>query len=870
VQIATTVDSTLLDCVPFAVIGLDLGGTISHWNHQAEETFRLTREQAVGSPFRNVLIGASDRTAADTFWLRLQAGAVCQERIDLHTKHGTPFMARVHGAVRRDAAGEPAGYVCTFVDVSDRDTAESQLRECRHQLAKTERTGQVGSWECDLESNRLTVSSELCRIYSRKPAALADMTRLTDCVHPGDRAQVCRALGAAVRGSGQMHVAHRIVPPGDDPRGVRHVETTLESTFDHSDEAIRLHGIVHDVTDRRRVVRVLRQYRSIVERAHQGFGISDPDGIVTFANARMAELLACDSPTDLVGRSGFDFVHPEWQQEAHRSLQRNREGLSERQEAHLLDSDGADIFAIIESHPWTDDDGEFAGSVTMVTDITDRKRADQRAGQLAAIVTSSEDAIVSCDNAGVLMTWNAGAERLYGYPALEAIGRKVDLIAPPDLVADQRRILELVLSGRTVAHFETQRRTRDGRLVDVSLTVSPVRDSEGRVVGASTIARDITERLRGARAYQAALDRLSRYERFDTLGQVAGGIAHDFNNALAVIITSAAVLGARVDQENKHLVDEIRLAAEQAAGVTRQLLTVGAHAATQVEVIDLNATILDLNALLRRSVGDRVEIELSLDPETYPIRAVRSQIEQVVINLVSNAADAMSGAGRMRIATFNATSRRAGLRVSDTGCGMTEEVSARAVEPFFTTKPEGTGIGLAIVHGIVRSAGGRLTIESPPGNGATVTIELPSRREDPAPRRQDRGGKYERGEGRTIVLVENDDSVRRVIERTLTEHGYAVVSVPDGPSALEAVDGSGELDVVLTDVVMPVMSGVQLATKLAEMRPALPVVFMSAYPDGVVAREGTLRPDAGFVRKPFVPETLLSEISRTLRSTAPS
>jgi PAS domain S-box-containing protein len=520
----------------------------------------------------------------------------------------------------------------------------------------------------------------------------------------------------------------------------------------------------------------------------------------------------------------------------------------------------------------------------------------EAAAWLAAIVESSDDAMIGKTLDGVITSWNAAAERLYGYSAGEILGRSVSLLVPPDRPDELRPILERVANGGHIDKYETQRRGKDGTILDVSITISPIRDTTGAIVGASTVARDIGDRNRAAAELLALQEQLHQAERLESLGQLAGGIAHDFNNLLAGIMNYAALasdgleqlttrLGLGEDEEVATLgqdLVEITVVAGRAAQLTRQLLIFSRREVAKAEVIDLNEVITDMENLLGQALGEAIELVTDLAPGLPLTKIDRGQVEQVLMNLVVNARDAMPTGGCLRIETVGCEAdgdwaRRQGdrphpcvcLTVSDTGSGMAPDVRARAFEPFFTTKAKGkgAGLGLATVYGIVTQAGGGVVARSGPGLGTTIRVELPVTG-DVAPLAQELApGQPTTSLGETILLVEDEDMVREPTRRILARNGYKVLSASNADEALRVAHGhSGTISLLLTDVVMPGRSGKDLAAEVCRLRPGSRVLYMSGYNQEVGIHGG--EPDVGLnlIEKPFMAVDLLRAIRKIIDS----
>jgi two-component system, cell cycle sensor histidine kinase and response regulator CckA len=361
--------------------------------------------------------------------------------------------------------------------------------------------------------------------------------------------------------------------------------------------------------------------------------------------------------------------------------------------------------------------------------------ANKQMLQLAAIVESSEDAIIGCTLGGIITIWNRGAERLFGYSAEEIIGRGATtgarLACPEELKA-----LARVRLGEYVPPFETVRTRKDGKEIHVSVSLSPIRSREGHIVGASAISRDISER-------KALEDQVRQSQKMEAVGLLAGGVAHDFNNILLIILSCSDLLlgNAHLDDQTKGVVKEIGKAGERAASLIRQLMAFSRRQVLAAKVLDLNAIISDVEKMLRRMIGPDILFTTILAPGLGRVKADPGQVEQVIMNLAVNARDAMSQGGNLTIETINVDldetyvrtrmhvkpGRYVLMAVSDTGCGMDEQTKARIFEPFFTTKGQGkgTGLGLATVYGIVKQSGGSIDVASEPGRGTTFKIYLP-------------------------------------------------------------------------------------------------------------------------------------------------
>ena len=517
-----------------------------------------------------------------------------------------------------------------------------------------------------------------------------------------------------------------------------------------------------------------------------------------------------------------------------------------------------------------------------VADITERKRAEKIRVRLASIVESSEDAIISKTLDGIVTSWNRGAERTFGYTADEAIGKPSGLLIPQDRLDEESQIIERVKQGEHVTHFETVRRKKDGKDINIALTISPIEDGAGTIIGFSKIARDITE--------QKSLEaQLRQSQKMEGVGQLAGGIAHDFNNLLTVINSYSDMVLGELDFSDfsnpffRNGIEQIKEAGHRAALLTRQLLMFSRQQVLEPKVLDLNEVVSNIAKLLRRLIGEDITLVLCPHPSLGRVKIDPGQMEQIIVNLAVNARDAMPDGGQLTIETGNVELDNAYARkhalvqpglyvmlaVSDTGCGMDAETQARIFEPFFTTKgpDKGTGLGLATVDGIVKQSGGNIWVYSELGKGTTLKIYLPRvEKASVPPEPGSAPAELLRG-SETVLLVEDDEMVRALAQAILERYGYHVLAARNVHDALRlAQEGSGQIHLLLTDTIMPVMNGPELAKRFLSYRPETKVLLMSGYTDKVISYTAALEPGTAFLPKPFTPQTLTHKVREVLNA----
>lgn len=491
---------------------------------------------------------------------------------------------------------------------------------------------------------------------------------------------------------------------------------------------------------------------------------------------------------------------------------------------------------------------------------------------LAAIVESSADAIASMTLDGIVTSWNSGAEAIYGYTVEEMTGRHVSVLFPPDSTEELEPILAAIRRGRQVHHFETQRVRKDGTVIDVSLSVSPIRGEDGVIVGVAGISRNVTERTWAEAEQRAAEAGRQESARIETAVRLAGEMAAEFSTLLSSIMGYAASAAeatagnplARAD------VAQVQAAAGRAARLARELLLFSRREAARPERVDLNAVLAGMRDVLQASIGADIELRLITAPYLPTVLADRGQIEEVLINLALNARDAMPEGGILTFTTGAADVSEApgavwsGIRsglcakltVSDTGRGMDAETMSRAFEPFFTTRPpgQGTGLGLSAVYGIVTKAGGGIAIDSEEGAGTTVRIYIPAAyipAQGSAPMRSP-------GTAPTILVVDDQPAVLKVVSRILRQNGYHTLEAGSYEDALSVLS-TQDPDLLLTDSVLAEIPEQTLADRVRELKPGMRILRMSG---GQITALG---PEGGqVIGKPFTAKDLVEKVRAML------
>jgi PAS domain S-box-containing protein len=614
-----------------------------------------------------------------------------------------------------------------------------------------------------------------------------------------------------------------------------------------------------NVTARVRATRALQEsesrFRSAFNASSLGMTLVSLDGTYLEVNERFAEMLGY-TREELAGRTVRDVTPPN---EVARDLDvvrklRSGEAESWEFEKHYFRSDGSTFWASVAAGLVRDYDGSPSHIVGHVQDITAQREANLL---FEATFECSVVPLVVFDDDFCVVDANGAFAELVGIAHEHLMGRMLREVAPD---ATEAYLEQLRADGRLETQASIRRPDGQERQVEFVATANVRPDRHIAVVRDVTRQNELELQLRQA-------------QKMEAVGRLAGGIAHDFNNLLTAIAGYSEFLIAGLDDDRlRRHADEIKKAADRAAALTGQLLAFSRRQVLQPRVLDLNAAVSDMDMMLRRLIGEDIELVTLLDPSLGAVRADPTQVEQVIVNLAVNARDAMPHGGSVTIETANLSSDDGDfveLRMSDTGIGMTDEERQQLFDPFFTTKEGGTGLGLATVYGIVEQSGGTIEVDSAPGLGSSFRILLPRAPEQaespPAPRAA--GAPHTGSE--MILLVEDETVVRQLVAEILESSGYSVLQAGDGPSALELLRRhTGHLDLLVTDVVMPGMSGPEVAHAVTSMRPGTQVLYTSGYTDQAIGHHGVLEPDVAFLQKPFSADDLNRKVRGLLDGVA--
>ncbi len=643
-------------------------------------------------------------------------------------------------------------------------------------------------------------------------------------------------------------------------------------------------ALCRDAADRA-LQRSEARYRLMVDTAYEGVWLVDAEGRTTFANRRMGEMLGY-TPEEMLGMSMFEFMDDTGRAEAEVNFARRKTGITEQHEFRFKRRDGADLWTIVAASPAMDADGQMTSALGMVTDITKRKIAEaavlRSEDEFRAIFMSSAMGVCLVGADGRVLKSNPALEYLLGYSAAELCEKTIQQLTYPEDF-DPTFFRQLVARERDSYRYEKRYLRKGGGLIWVRITTSAVHESDGTLRFIVGMIEDVTQRHEADRERARLEGQLRQSQKMESLGTLAGGIAHDFNNILTAIGGNTQLAIADLPPGHPALTSlaEIEKASERAADLVRQILAFSRPQESNRKILKLETVVEEALRLLRASLPTTITIRTDCDSRTPEVAAHATQMHQVIMNLGVNAAHAMGDRGgvlELRLAPFvvdadfarTSADLREGryvrLTVIDSGCGMDTATVDRIFEPFFTTKApgQGTGLGLSVVHGIVRSHDGAIVVQSRPGRGTTFHLYFPAAdgaesESEPAP------SGAPRGNGERILFVDDEETLVFLARRGLEKCGYAFSGFTHPDGGLKAfLAQPSAFDLVVTDLAMPGMTGLDFAREILRVRPEMPILLTSGYlrpQDEEVARRLGIRE---FIAKPAVIGTLSRSIQAAL------
>ena len=788
------------------------------------------------------------------------------------------------------------GVLVVCRDVTTGHLAAAALREREAELARVQQIGRIGGLEVDLRTGFRNRRSPEYLLIHGLPADAVNETHedWVRRIHPDDREATEKKFREAVAGTvGEYTVQYRIVRPSDGEMRWISVKSTIER--DENGKAIRLIGAHSDVTEQVVAEQALRQseaeFRTLAEAVPHHVWTATPDGSLNWFNPRVYQY-AGSGAGELDGASWSAMVHPDDIPGALAAWTRAvGSGEAYEVEFRLRRADGAFRWFLARAVPARDEQGEIIRWIGTNTDVHDQKmiagelaelnatlaqRVEEKTRERDRIWNVSQDLLLVADRDGIWRSVNPAWTRTLGWSEAELLNRNSQWLEHPDDGGVTREQVKKLGEHDATVRFESRFRHKDGSYRWLSWTGVPDQDH------IYAVARDVTAEKAAAERLKATEEALLQSQKMEAVGQLTGGIAHDFNNLLTGIVGSLDLMQTRLNQgrtENvSRYINAAMTSANRAAALTHRLLAFARRQPLIPKSVDANALVVSLEDLLRRTIGEAIDLEIIASDDLWGTLCDPNQLESALLNLTINARDAMPDGGKLRIVTRNA--RLDGLtadapalapgdyiciEVTDTGTGMSAEVAARAFDPFFTTKPigQGTGLGLSMIYGFARQSNGHATIDSKIGQGTSVKLYLPRHLGDIAVEHASAvKATAHAATGETVLVVEDEPVVRGVILEMLGEQGYRTLEAVDGPSGLRILRMGERIDLLVTDVGLPGMNGRQLADQASETRPDLKILFITGYAESVAISNGFMQPGMEMITKPFD----LDHLSRRIRS----
>ena len=798
----------------------------------------------------------------------------------IRTPHGTEKWLFGRAKASFDENGKPLKVVGTVSDITERKRAEEALRVSEERYAAIIAASRDGIFDWDIVNEGVFTSDRYRQIYGVSPSEMTTSDDWKKLIHPEDSQRILQALDSQLKKQSLISdKEYRIVDPQGNEKWVL---SRSKATFDDSGCPQRLFGTVSDITERKRAEEALRaseeRYASIISAANEGIFDWDIKSGQTFTSKRWQEIHGVEN-SETYNREEFTrLVHPEDIDRVERSVQEHLSGKTPVSECEyrIRTLQGEEKWVMGRGKAIFDDDGKPIRMFGSVSDITERKRAEEAINAffdqslvMLCIVDVQKNRLIRANNE-FMKVMGRSIEELTSEPIYEFIH--------PDDREPTMQALKSLAEGAPLVGFHNRNLTAGGdiRTFEWNATL----DLERKLVYA--MAQDITDRLKAEEEREKLQSQLIQAQKMESVGRLAGGVAHDFNNMLGVIIGNADLAIQNLDPSMRVHEDlqEIKSAARRSADLTRQLLAFARRQTAAPVVLDLNDTVAGMMKMLRRLIGEDIDLVWMPGANLWPVKIDPAQIDQVLANLCVNARDAIAGVGKITIETQNVVSDEIHgvedpefkqgnyvmLSISDNGCGMDKATLDNMFEPFFTTKKvgEGTGLGLSTVYGIVKQNQGLIKVSSEPDAGATFTIYLPQTTEAAADLGDDNTASIARGT-ETVLLVEDEMAILRMGKAMLERFGYTVLPANKPKEALDiARKYTGEIHLLVTDVVMPEMNGKELKAEIQSQQPEIKVLYMSGYTSDVIMHRGILQRNVNFLQKPFTVDKLVNKVREVL------
>jgi len=793
---------------------------------------------------------------------------------------------------------QPIGFIVFFVlatilFVLVKNAHYKKTEKAKEQFETIINGADLGWWDLDIPSGNEVYNEILAKNLGYKLNEIKPHIKWwEDKIYPSDSKQVLEDLQKHLDGKTECYNnKHRLKTKSGEWKWFSDYGKVVER--DKAGKAIRMIGVLRNIDMEERAAQALLEskeklrqseeyHRTLIQNSIDAIGVIDGKGKIIFQSESAAKILGYET-AERCGENIESIIHPDDKKRIMKQIAAivPKYGLIEKMNTRAVHKDGS-----IRNIEGTARNmlhlPEIKGIILNYRDVTERIEANKLISKLSTAVEQTGNTIMITDIEGNIEYTNPQFTKITGYTAAEALGKNPRILNAGTQPKEYYTDMWLTIQTGEVWRGEFHNKTKKGLLYWESVVITPIKEND-EIINFLAIKQDITEQKNEHEQNEQLQKQLMQSQKMESVGRLAGGVAHDFNNMLMVIIGYAEMMEQDMDKENPflHLVKEIKTTGLRSATLTKQLLAFARKQTVATEVLNINHTISDMLKMLKRLIGENINLRWEPDDNLWDIKMGSGQIDQILANFCVNARDAIDGAGVLTIKTENENITESfhanyaefspgdyvKITISDNGCGMDKETQQHVFEPFFTTKKqgEGTGLGLSTVYGIVKQNQGIINICSDLGQGTTFEIYLP-RHLDKTPILPDKTPEQPHARGNaTVLLVEDEPMILKLVTTMLEKNGYTVVAVGIPNLALEQANSySGDIHLLLTDVIMPDINGSELAKEISKNYPNIKCLFMSGYTDDIIAQQGVLDDDVSFISKPFSRDALIAKVQETL------
>ncbi|MBN2654349.1 MAG: PAS domain S-box protein [Nitrospirae bacterium] len=781
-----------------------------------------------------------------------------------------------------DKNGNIAGILGIFSDITEKKQADEIIRAREKYLQAILHTTAEGFWVINSQGLVTEVNDAYCFMSGYTKDEIIGM-RIKDLDADEDPADTAARIKRVITNSSELfEVRHKRKDGSIWP-----LEVSATWLNEYGGQII---CFCHDLTEQKKAQQELTHshnlMRYIIDHTNSSVAVHDKELKYIYASQRYLNAYKING-INVIGKHHYE-IFPDLPQKWRDVHQRALAGevLKSDRDSYVRD-DGSVEWTRWECRPWYEADNSVGGIIVYTEVITDWVLAEEALRKsekhLTALIAASPLAIISVDLEGNVKSWNSAAERIFGWTQNEVIGKMLPIV-PKDKAYEFDKFRNRIINGAVYTDLELKRQSKDGRLIDISISTAPIHDKNGEIAEIIALVTDITDRKKIEAERIKLQDQLMQAQKMESVGRLAGGVAHDFNNKLGVILGYTELALSKIEHDNTitDYLKQISTAAQRSAEITRQLLAFARKQTISPRALILNDTIDGMINMLQRLIGENIDLSWLPGKDTWYVMMDPAQLDQILVNLCVNARDAISGTGKITIETANSVIDKefcsdkpefipgdfVTLTVSDNGCGMDKDTITNLFEPFFTTKDvgKGTGLGLATVYGIIKQNNGFINVYSEPGQGSMFRIYLPAYKtaaentDDECSKNTKPAAGHEK-----ILLVEDEPSILEMTKTMLEMLGYTVLAADSPAKALNLAEThDGNIDLLMTDVIMPEMNGDALAKQIKAIHPKLKLLFMSGYTADVIGHHGVLDVEVYFIQKPFSIKDLALKIRQAI------